>query len=516
MNVKVGMASPVQDEMATPKLAAGAGETGGVLAHALRSKLQQLRAQMFLKEQETHSVHGMSLGNDFVKVPLPTEEAHAAEPMLLPPPEPHSVQRPQKILPMPGKTNHVTSKGSAGHPFTCAAACRYVKRKGGCRNGSDCLLCHECFWYKTSAKHNETRTTGRVLGQEAGRSPVFLSTSEDLADDFTPLPSFEACNMYPQGDAQPASIVEMDTCPQGITWRFARLLRASHSLSDREDAGTTVAMLQCCATPNVQLRFTTDGQRLTGIPAKRQAVTNAENTVFAAKRLIGRSYDDEATQKDKKVLPYKVVRAPNGDAWIEAAGEKYAPSQIGAFVLTKMKETAEAYLGRNVGQAVVTVPAYFNDAQRQATKDAGKIAGLEVPRIINEPTAAALAFGMDKGTDGQILAVYDLGGGTFDISILEISGGAPLTQTGRVLGEMQCRPASENSILPVPSPRLDFTQGEDRLPVLSFFGPSTIEGRLNADHCEAVEAEEVWIETPHLAWCLDELEITDADTWSDA
>eukprot|EP00439_Symbiodinium_sp_Y106_P070503 s224_g12.t1 len=169
--------------------------------------------------------------------------------------------------------------------------------------------------------------------------------------------------------------------------------------------------------------FTTDGQRLTGIPAKRQAVTNAENTVFAAKRLIGRSYDDEATQKDKKVLPYKVVRAPNGDAWIEAAGEKYAPSQIGAFVLTKMKETAEAYLGRNVGQAVVTVPAYFNDAQRQATKDAGKIAGLEVPRIINEPTAAALAFGMDKGTDGQILAVYDLGGGTFDISILEISGG---------------------------------------------------------------------------------------------
>ncbi|CAJ1389047.1 unnamed protein product [Effrenium voratum] len=169
--------------------------------------------------------------------------------------------------------------------------------------------------------------------------------------------------------------------------------------------------------------FTSDGQRLVGIPAKRQAVTNSENTVFAAKRLIGRSYDDEATQKDKKVLPYKVVRAPNGDAWIEAAGEKYAPSQIGAFVLTKMKETAEAYLGRTVTQAVVTVPAYFNDAQRQATKDAGKIAGLDVPRIINEPTAAALAFGMDKGSDGQILAVYDLGGGTFDISILEISGG---------------------------------------------------------------------------------------------
>jgi len=169
--------------------------------------------------------------------------------------------------------------------------------------------------------------------------------------------------------------------------------------------------------------FTSDGQRLVGIPAKRQAVTNSENTVFAAKRLIGRSYDDEATQKDKKVLPYKVVRAPNGDAWIEAGGEKYAPSQIGAFVLTKMKETAEAYLGRNVGTAVITVPAYFNDAQRQATKDAGKISGLDVARIINEPTAAALAFGMDKGGDGQILAVYDLGGGTFDISILEISGG---------------------------------------------------------------------------------------------
>ena len=174
-------------------------------------------------------------------------------------------------------------------------------------------------------------------------------------------------------------------------------------------------------TPSV-VAFTADGQRLVGIPAKRQAVTNPENTLFATKRLIGRRYDDPATQKDKQNLPYKIVRGPNGDAWVEAMGKQYSPSQIGAFVLTKMKETADAYLGRNVAKAVVTVPAYFNDAQRQATKDAGKIAGLDVLRIINEPTAAALAFGMDK-KDGQTIAVYDLGGGTFDISILEISGG---------------------------------------------------------------------------------------------
>lgn len=174
-------------------------------------------------------------------------------------------------------------------------------------------------------------------------------------------------------------------------------------------------------TPSM-VGMTPDGQRLVGIPAKRQAVTNPENTVFAVKRLIGRSFADEATQKDMKNLPYKIVKAPNGDAWVEAAGEKFSPSQIGALVLGKMKETAESYLGRTARQAVVTVPAYFNDAQRQATKDAGKIAGLEVQRIINEPTAAALAFGMDK-KDDQIIAVYDLGGGTFDISILEISGG---------------------------------------------------------------------------------------------
>lgn len=153
-----------------------------------------------------------------------------------------------------------------------------------------------------------------------------------------------------------------------------------------------------------------------------QAVQNPENTLFATKRLIGRRFDDDVTQKDLKHLPYKVVKAPNGDAWVEARGQKYSPSQVGAFVLTKMKETAESYLGNTVKEAVVTVPAYFNDAQRQATKDAGKIANLEVKRIINEPTAAALAFGMDK-TDGKVIAVYDLGGGTFDISILEISGG---------------------------------------------------------------------------------------------
>mmetsp|Transcript_44746 Transcript_44746/g.93255 ORF Transcript_44746/g.93255 Transcript_44746/m.93255 type:complete len:682 (+) Transcript_44746:86-2131(+) len=174
-------------------------------------------------------------------------------------------------------------------------------------------------------------------------------------------------------------------------------------------------------TPSV-VAITSDGQRLVGIPAKRQAVTNPENTVFATKRLIGRRFEEEATQKDMKNLPYKVVKGKNGDAWVEVAGDKYSPSQMGAFVLEKMRDTAQDYLGGKVAQAVITVPAYFNDSQRQATKDAGKIAGLEVLRIINEPTAAALAFGMDS-KDGQIIAVYDLGGGTFDISILEISGG---------------------------------------------------------------------------------------------
>jgi len=174
-------------------------------------------------------------------------------------------------------------------------------------------------------------------------------------------------------------------------------------------------------TPSV-VAFTEDGERLVGTPAKRQAVQNPENTIFAAKRLIGRRFDDPITKKDMTMVPYKIVPGKGGDAWIECRGEKYSPSQIGAFVLTKMKETAEGYLGRSVQEAVITVPAYFNDAQRQATKDAGKIAGLNVKRIINEPTAAALAYGADK-QDGQTIAVFDLGGGTFDISILEISGG---------------------------------------------------------------------------------------------
>ena len=166
----------------------------------------------------------------------------------------------------------------------------------------------------------------------------------------------------------------------------------------------------------------TDKERLVGQPAKRQAVTNPENTVFAVKRLIGRRVDDAEVTKDKKIVPYAIVDGGNGDAWVEAGGENYSPSQISAFILQKMKETAEGYLGEDVAQAVITVPAYFNDAQRQATKDAGKIAGLEVLRIINEPTAAALAYGLDK-KETKTIAVYDLGGGTFDITILEIDDG---------------------------------------------------------------------------------------------
>ncbi len=166
----------------------------------------------------------------------------------------------------------------------------------------------------------------------------------------------------------------------------------------------------------------TDDERLVGQPAKRQAVTNPENTIFAVKRLIGRRFDDKDLAKDKKNMPFAVIDGGNGDAWVEAKGEKYSPSQISAFILGKMKETAETYLGEDVTQAVITVPAYFNDAQRQATKDAGKIAGLEVLRIINEPTAAALAYGLDK-KDSKTIAVYDLGGGTFDVTILEIDDG---------------------------------------------------------------------------------------------
>jgi len=174
-------------------------------------------------------------------------------------------------------------------------------------------------------------------------------------------------------------------------------------------------------TPSM-VAFTNTGERLVGQAAKRQAVTNPENTLFAIKRLIGRRYDDPLTQKDKGLVPYKIVEGGNGDAWVEVEGKKYSPSEVSAFILQKMKETAENFLGEKVTQAVITVPAYFNDSQRQATKDAGKIAGLEVLRIINEPTAAALAYGLDKKA-GEIIAVYDLGGGTFDVSILEIGDG---------------------------------------------------------------------------------------------
>ena len=174
-------------------------------------------------------------------------------------------------------------------------------------------------------------------------------------------------------------------------------------------------------TPSV-VAFTDDKEKLIGQPAKRQAVTNPENTIFAVKRLIGRNLDDPTVKKDIDAAPFKIVNSDKNDAWIETKGEKYSPSQISAFILQKMKETAEKYLGQTVTKAVITVPAYFNDAQRQATKDAGKIAGLEVLRIINEPTAASLAYGLDKKQNKKI-AVYDLGGGTFDVSILELGDG---------------------------------------------------------------------------------------------
>jgi len=187
---------------------------------------------------------------------------------------------------------------------------------------------------------------------------------------------------------------------------------AARVIENAEGARTTPSMVA----------FSDDGERLVGQSAKRQAVTNPENTLFAVKRLIGRRMDDPIIAKDKDMVPYNIVDGGNGDAWVEANGEKYSPAQISAFILQKMKETAEGYLGAPVEQAVITVPAYFNDQQRQATKDAGKIAGLEVLRIINEPTAAALAYGLDK-QDGKTIVVYDLGGGTFDVSILEIGDG---------------------------------------------------------------------------------------------
>lgn len=177
-------------------------------------------------------------------------------------------------------------------------------------------------------------------------------------------------------------------------------------------------------TPSV-VAFTDDGERLVGVAAKRQAVTNPDNTIYAVKRLIGRRFDDKITQEDQKNLPYKIVNGKNGDAWVKVRDKTYSPSEISAMILRKMKDTAEAYLGKAVKSAVVTVPAYFNDAQRSATKDAGVIAGLDVKRIINEPTAAALAYGhkAENKTSGEVIAVYDLGGGTFDVSILDINDG---------------------------------------------------------------------------------------------
>src|SRR4029078_12677167 len=173
-------------------------------------------------------------------------------------------------------------------------------------------------------------------------------------------------------------------------------------------------------TPSV-VAYADDGEILVGAPAKRQAVTNAKNTIYAVKRLIGRKFEEKEVQKDIALMPYKIIKADNGDAWVEVRGKKIAPQQVSAEILRKMKKTAEDYLGEEVTEAVITVPAYFNDSQRQATKDAGRIAGLEVKRIINEPTAAALAFGLDKKEGDRKIAVYDLGGGTFDISIIEIA-----------------------------------------------------------------------------------------------
>ena len=193
------------------------------------------------------------------------------------------------------------------------------------------------------------------------------------------------------------------------------------AIMDGKDAKVVENAEGARTTPSM-VAFAEDGERLVGQAAKRQAVTNPENTLFAIKRLIGRTFADPTTKKDKDMVPYNIVKSDGGDAWVESRGEKYSPSQISAFILQKMKETAESYLGETVTEAVITVPAYFNDAQRQATKDAGKIAGLNVLRIINEPTAAALAYGLDK-KDGKTIAVYDLGGGTFDVSVLEIGDG---------------------------------------------------------------------------------------------
>ena len=209
-------------------------------------------------------------------------------------------------------------------------------------------------------------------------------------------------------------------------------------------------------TPSV-IAYTDSDEVLVGLPAKRQAVTNPENTLYAIKRLIGRTYDDEVVSKDADMVPYNIIKADNGDAWVEASNKKLAPPQVAAEVLKKMKKTAEDYLGHEVKEAVITVPAYFNDSQRQATKDAGKIAGLDVKRIINEPTAAALAYGLDKHKGDSTVAVYDLGGGTFDISIIEISdvdGEALVTadhgNVEQMFDHINHQPHTQHTTFPVP------------------------------------------------------------------
>jgi molecular chaperone DnaK len=232
-----------------------------------------------------------------------------------------------------------------------------------------------------------------------------------VSKPLTKLASGQTTRLFSSGKATTKSVIGIDL---GTTNSCVSIMEGGQPKVIENSEGIRT-------TPSV-VAFTNDGQKLVGVPAKRQAVTNPENTLYATKRLIGRRYDDPNVQKDAKHLSYKVVRDKNGDVAIESRGKTYTPSQIGGFVLSKMKETAESYLGKPVKEAVVTVPAYFNDQQRQATKDAGKIAGLDVLRIINEPTAASLAYGLDR-KDGKTIAVYDLGGGTFDISILEMSNG---------------------------------------------------------------------------------------------
>src|ERR671930_1379583 len=215
-----------------------------------------------------------------------------------------------------------------------------------------------------------------------------------------------------QGENEMANVIGIDL---GTT-------NSCVAVMDGKDAKVIENAEGARTTPSI-VAFSDSDERLVGQPAKRQAVTNPEGTLFAVKRLIGRRYDDPMVEKDKKLVPYKIIKGDNGDAWVEADGQTYSPSQVSAFILQKMKETAEAYLGEKVEKAVITVPAYFNDAQRQATKDAGQIAGLEVLRIINEPTAASLAYGLDKQGKDETIAVYDLGGGTFDVSILRVGEG---------------------------------------------------------------------------------------------